>query len=143
MNIDEKVPIQTRILDVTPPPWREKASFWRRDQKLSSIFNYCVKSVQIRSYFGPYFPELRLDTGKYGPEKTLYLDTFLSRSECLRSVSCFTKNSTHKSMTSLFSLQHSCILYISKYYLEYTRPINLTFSRPVGFGFFLSKGLKI
>ena len=25
---------------------------------------------------GPYFPEFGLNTGKYGPEITLYLDTF-------------------------------------------------------------------
>ena len=36
---------------------------------------YCVKSVQIRSFFCPYFPVFRLNTGKYGPEKTLDLDT--------------------------------------------------------------------
>ena len=29
----------------------------------------CVKSVQIRSFSGP-------NTGKYGPEKSPYLDTF-------------------------------------------------------------------
>ena len=42
-----------------------------------------VKSVQIRGFYGPYFPVFGLNTGifspntgKYGPEKTLYLDTF-------------------------------------------------------------------
>ena len=30
---------------------------------------HCVKSVHIRSFFGPYFPV-------FGPEKTPYLDTF-------------------------------------------------------------------
>ena len=34
---------------------------------------HCVKSVQIRSYF---WSVLSPNTGKYGPEKTLYLDTF-------------------------------------------------------------------
>ena len=38
--------------------------------------NYCIKSVQIRSFFGPYFPVFGLNTRKYGLEKTLYLDTF-------------------------------------------------------------------
>ena len=32
-------------------------------------YYHCVKSVQIRSFFF-------LNTGKYGPEKTQYLDTF-------------------------------------------------------------------
>ena len=46
-----------------------------------------MKSVQIRSFSGPYFPAFRLNTErylslfspsarKYGPEKTPYLDTF-------------------------------------------------------------------
>ena len=36
---------------------------------------YTAWSVQIRSFSGPYFPAFGL-TGKYGPEKTSYLDTF-------------------------------------------------------------------
>ena len=46
----------------------------------------CVKSVQIGSFSGPYFPAFRLNTlylsvfspnpRKYGPELTPYLDTF-------------------------------------------------------------------
>ena len=39
-------------------------------------FLHCVKSVQIRSFSGPYFRVFGLDTAKYGPEKTPYLDTF-------------------------------------------------------------------
>ena len=35
-----------------------------------------MKSVQILSFSGPYFPVFGLNTGKYGPEKTPYLDTF-------------------------------------------------------------------
>ena len=37
---------------------------------------HCVKSVQIRSFAGPYFSVFSSNTGKYGPEKTPYLDTF-------------------------------------------------------------------
>ena len=37
---------------------------------------HCVKSVQIRSFSGPYFPLFVLNTGKNGPEKTPNLDTF-------------------------------------------------------------------
>ena len=35
-----------------------------------------MKSVQIRSISGPYFPVFGLNTGKYRPEITPYLDTF-------------------------------------------------------------------
>ena len=35
-----------------------------------------MKSAQIRSFSGPYFPVLGLNTGKYGREKTRYLETF-------------------------------------------------------------------
>ena len=51
--------------------------------------NHCVKSLQTRSFSGPHFPVfglnteiyrvntvLQSNTGKYGPEKTPYLDTF-------------------------------------------------------------------
>ena len=34
---------------------------------------HCVKSVQIQSFFWSVFSP---NTGKYGPEKTPYLDTF-------------------------------------------------------------------
>ena len=37
------------------------------------IINTAVKSAQIQSYFWSVFS---LTTGKYGPEKTAYLDTF-------------------------------------------------------------------
>ena len=37
---------------------------------------HCVKSVQIQSFSGPYFPVFSPNTGKYGPEETPYLDTF-------------------------------------------------------------------
>ena len=48
------------------------------------IYNlHCVKSVQIRSFFWSAFSciqteygDLRPNTGKYGPEKTPYLDNF-------------------------------------------------------------------
>ena len=39
-------------------------------------FSHCVKSVRIRSFSGPYFPVFTPNAGKYGPEKTPYLDTF-------------------------------------------------------------------
>ena len=36
---------------------------------ITKLLIHCVKSVQIRSFFGPYFPV-------FGSEKTPYLDTF-------------------------------------------------------------------
>ena len=41
-----------------------------------AITSHCAKNVQIRSFFGPYFPVFGLNMGKYGPDKTPYLDTF-------------------------------------------------------------------
>ena len=38
--------------------------------------NHCVKSVPNGVFSGPNFPALGLNAGKYGPEKTPYLDTF-------------------------------------------------------------------
>ena len=35
-----------------------------------------MKSVQIRRFSGSYFPVFGLNTGKYRPERTPYLDTF-------------------------------------------------------------------
>ena len=35
-----------------------------------------LKSVQIWSFSGPYFSEFGMNTEKYGPEKTPYLDPF-------------------------------------------------------------------
>ena len=50
----------------------------------TNTYSHCVKSVQIRSFSGPYFPVFGMNTGKYGPEKTPYLDTFHTVSEFLR-----------------------------------------------------------
>ena len=36
------------------------------------------KECRYGLFFCPYFPVFRLNTGKYGPEKTSYLDTFLA-----------------------------------------------------------------
>ena len=53
---------------------------------------HCVKSVQIRSFSGPYFPisVFSPNTGKYGPEKTPYLDTFHAVLCSMSSHSCIT-----------------------------------------------------
>ena len=38
--------------------------------------NTAWKVSKYEVFSGPYFPVFGLDTGKYGLEKTLYLDTF-------------------------------------------------------------------
>ena len=40
-----------------------------------------LKESKYGVFSGPYFPVFGLNTGKYGPEKTLYLDTSLSDGE--------------------------------------------------------------
>ena len=47
--------------------------------KKSCAQKNCVKSVQIRSFFWSVFS---LNTGKYEPEKTPYLDTFHAVTNC-------------------------------------------------------------
>ena len=57
-----------------------------KESPSTSIAFHCVKIVQIRSFSNPYFAAFGLNiqiyctcspnTGKYGPEKTPYLDTF-------------------------------------------------------------------
>ena len=62
----------------------KKGPFRIRERVQSNCFaiNHCVNSVQIRSFFWSVFsciwPECVFspNTGKYGPEKTPYLDTF-------------------------------------------------------------------
>ena len=66
---------------------------------------HCLKSVQIPSFSGPYFSGPRdlyvfsANAGKYGPEKTLYLDTF----HAVVIITCIS------SQSSLFSLPTFCI----------------------------------
>ena len=43
---------------------------------VSSISSTAWKVSKYGVISGPYFPVLRPNTGKYGPEVTLYLDTF-------------------------------------------------------------------
>ena len=35
-------------------------------------------------FLGPLFPVFRMNTGKYGPEKTPYLDTFYAMNESIK-----------------------------------------------------------
>ena len=35
-----------------------------------------MKTVQVPVFFGPNFPVIGMNTGKYGTKTTLYLDTF-------------------------------------------------------------------
>ena len=47
-----------------------------------SVFTCCIKAItawkvsKYRVFSGTYFPVFELNTGKYGPEKTPFLDTF-------------------------------------------------------------------
>ena len=45
-------------------------------QTTQLVNQHCLKSVQIPFFSGPYFPLFRPNTGKYVPQKTLYLDNF-------------------------------------------------------------------
>ena len=48
-----------------------------KDSICTKVNEHCVKSVQIRSYFWSVFPCIQcLNTGKYGPEISPYLDIF-------------------------------------------------------------------
>ena len=51
-----------------------KCFAWKRACPISLELQHCVKGVQIRSFSSPYFPVFSPNTGKYGPEKTPYLD---------------------------------------------------------------------
>ena len=63
---------------------------------------HCVKSVQIQSFSDLYFSTFGLNTGKYGPEKTPYLDTFhavltfrcFTETFCLKKVRCLSQKSS-------------------------------------------------
>ena len=56
--------------------WDKWKILTRVNSKNICLVERCMKSVQIRSFSGPYFPLFGLNTGKHGPEKTPYLDTF-------------------------------------------------------------------
>ena len=45
-------------------------------QDIRFHYGNCVKSVQIEVFSGPYIPVFSSNTGKFGPGKTPYLDTF-------------------------------------------------------------------
>ena len=53
-NVSEKISLYVEYL------------IWDQDIKIYSVSLYCVKSVQIRSFFsGPYFPKFGLNTERY------------------------------------------------------------------------------
>ena len=45
-------------------------------EDLKNNHSHCVKVSKYGVISGPYFPVFSPNTGKYGPEITLYLDTF-------------------------------------------------------------------
>ena len=48
----------------------------------ASVEGHCMKSVQIRSFSGPYLSIFELNAGKHGPGKTSYLETFHAVGVC-------------------------------------------------------------
>ena len=60
------IPLQARPNNVTN----------QRRIKDAARYYHCVKCVQIRSFFWSVFPVFSTNTGKYGPEKTPFFDTF-------------------------------------------------------------------
>ena len=47
-------------------------------QDLQQVAHAAWKVLKYRVFSAPYFPVFGLNTGKYGPEKALSLDTFLA-----------------------------------------------------------------
>ena len=59
--------------------WLNDASLFKRVyliQGLELFYNSAQKVSKYGIFSGPYFPVFELNTGKYGPDKTPYLDTF-------------------------------------------------------------------
>ena len=48
----------------------------KRNDDIGDVILHCVKVSKYGVISGPYFPVFGLNTGKYGPEITPYLDTF-------------------------------------------------------------------
>ena len=54
--------------------------FWPTSFKKAVLFAQNAIAWKVSKYgvvSGPYFPVFGVNTGKYGPEKTLYSETFL------------------------------------------------------------------
>ena len=59
--------------------WLNDASLFKRVyliQGLELFYNSAQKVPKYGVFSGPYFPVFELNTGKYGRDKTPYLDTF-------------------------------------------------------------------
>ena len=72
---------RNRSNDLRPPSYHDRVNPFSHKRSIS----HCVISVQIRSFFWSVFSRIRTkcglsvfsrSVGKYGPEKTPYLDTF-------------------------------------------------------------------
>ena len=61
-----------------PKPTEGPFKRWR--DQICDCFGLIILTVwkvsKCGAFFGPYFPVFGLNTGKHGPEKTPYLDTF-------------------------------------------------------------------
>ena len=75
-----------------------------------------MKSFQIRSFFWSVFSHIRteygeiLNAGKYGPEKTLYLDTFHAEGVCITASGNITLNLFMAPLKTIELLIFQCIL---------------------------------
>ena len=56
--------------------WQNILSRYHSPKVVICLLKHCVKSVQMRSFSGTFFTVFQMNTGKYGPEKPPYLDTF-------------------------------------------------------------------
>ena len=86
------------------------------------------KECRYGLFFCPYFPVFRLNTGKYGPEKTSYLDTFLAVMPLAGSIVILLIQRTFSCclqfilLKNKISLTH-CWLMFPFYIPEYTRKL--------------------
>ena len=72
---------------------------------LFPLNNHCVKSVQIKSFSGPYFLVFRLNTqiysAKYGPEKTPYWHNLYAISNATDKISREIKSNEERDVTTV------------------------------------------
>ena len=97
---------------------------------LQNFYKTCTawNSVQYGVISGPYFPVFGLNTGKYGPEITPYLDTFhavlcflfrIEKTICAVSFSC---KFSDVFRSSFFSLLRNCFWAINQCPEAYSEP---------------------
>ena len=72
--------ILQNVKTVQDSPKPSEGPFKRWRDQICDCFGLIILTVwkvsKCRAFFGPYFPVFGLNTGKHGPEKTPYLDSF-------------------------------------------------------------------